>query len=40
MQGLAGLYIRQISGPYSNIVGLDLFQLASRLLAAGFSYGA
>ena len=40
IQGLAGLYIRQISGSYSNIVGLDLFQLASLLLAAGFSYGA
>ena len=39
IQGLAGLYIRQISGSYSNIVGLDLFQLASLLLAAGFSYG-
>ena len=40
IQGLAGLYIRQITGSYSNIVGLDLFQLASLLLAAGFSYGA
>ena len=39
IQGQAGLYIRKISGSYSNIVGLDLHQLAGLLLAAGFRYG-
>lgn len=39
IQGQAGLYIRKISGSYSNIVGLDLHQLAGLLLAAGFKYG-
>lgn len=38
IQGLAGLYIRQITGSYSNIVGLDMHQVAGLLLAAGFSY--
>ena len=39
IQGQAGLYIRKISGSYSNIVGLDLHQIAGLLLAAGFKYG-
>ena len=39
IQGKAGLYIRKISGSYSNIVGLDLHQLGGLLLAAGFTYG-
>ena len=39
IQGQAGLYIRKISGSYSNIVGLDLHQLGGLLLAAGFTYG-
>lgn len=39
IQGLAGLYIRKISGSYSNIVGLDVHQLGGVLLAAGFTYG-
>ena len=39
IQGQAGLYIRKISGSYSNIVGLDLHQLAGLLLAVGFCYG-
>lgn len=38
IQGQASLYIRQITGSYSNIVGLDMYQLAGLLLAAGFSY--
>lgn len=38
IQGLAGLYIRQISGSYSNIVGLDMHRVAGLLLAAGFLY--
>jgi len=40
IQGLAGLYIRKITGSYSNIVGLDMHIVAGLLLAAGFSYAA
>ncbi len=39
IQGRSALYIRKISGSYSNIVGLDIYQLSSLLLAAGFYYG-
>ena len=39
IQGQAGLYIRKISGSYSNIVGLDVHQLGGVLLAGGFTYG-
>ena len=35
IQGLAARYISQISGSYSNIVGLDLFQTSGLLRAAG-----
>lgn len=38
IQGRAGLYIRQITGSYSNIVGLDMNLVAGLLLAAGFGY--
>ena len=38
IQGRAGLYIRQITGSYSNIVGLDMHHVAGLLLAAGFTY--
>ena len=40
IQGRAGLYIRQITGSYSNIVGLDMHKVAGLLLAAGFCYAA
>ena len=33
IQGRAGLYIRQITGSYSNIVGLDINKVA------GLAYG-
>jgi len=39
IQGLSALYIRAISGSYSNIVGLDIYHVAGLMLAAGFSYG-
>ena len=38
IQGRAGLYIRQITGSYSNIVGLDMHKVAGLLLSAGFNY--
>ena len=38
IQGRAGLYIRRITGSYSNIVGLDMHHVAGLLLAAGFTY--
>lgn len=38
IQGRAGLYIRKITGSYSNIVGLDMNMVAGLLLAAGFCY--
>ena len=38
IQGRAGLYIRQITGSYSNIVGLDMHQVAGLLMGAGFTY--
>ena len=38
IQGRAGLYIRQIIGSYSNIVGLDMHQVAGLLMGAGFTY--
>ncbi len=38
IQGRAGLYIRQITGSYSNIVGLDMHKVAGLLLGAGFDY--
>ena len=36
IQGRAGLYIRQITGSYSNIVGLDMHTVAGLLLGTGF----
>ena len=38
IQGMASLYIRQIIGSYSNIVGFDSFRVANLLLGAGFHY--
>ena len=38
IQGRAGLYVRQITGSYSNIVGLDMHKVAGLLLGAGFYY--
>ena len=38
IQGRAGLYVRQIIGSYSNIVGLDMHKVAGLLLGAGFDY--
>ena len=38
IQGRAGLYVRQITGSYSNIVGLDMHKVAGLLLGAGFHY--
>ena len=38
IQGRAGLYVRKITGSYSNIVGLDMHKVAGLLLSAGFNY--
>ncbi len=38
IQGRAGLYIRQITGSYFNIVGLDIHKVAGLLLGAGFEH--
>ena len=38
IQGRAGLYVRQITGSYSNIVGMDMHKVAGLLLGAGFDY--
>ena len=38
IQGRAGLYVSQITGSYSNIVGLDMHKVAGLLLGAGFAY--
>ena len=38
IQGKAGLYVRQITGSYSNVVGLDMHNVAGLLLSAGFDY--
>ncbi len=40
IQGLAAAYIRSISGSYSNIVGLPLFEVAGWLSGHGFSISA
>ena len=40
IQGQAGLFIRKISGSYSNIVGLDIHHVAGVLMAAGFHFAA
>jgi septum formation protein len=37
IQGLAALFVRQIGGSYSNMVGLPLFETASLLAGQGFS---
>ena len=38
IQGYAAQYIQKIQGSYANIVGLDLYQLAGMLKAAGFRH--
>ena len=38
IQGRAGLYVRQIIGSYSNVVGLDMHKVAGLLLGVGFEY--
>ena len=38
IQGQAAIFIRQISGSYSNIVGLDIHRLAGMLMAGGFRF--
>lgn len=40
IQGQASLFIQQISGSYSNIVGLDLNLVYGMLNSAGFSFAA
>jgi septum formation protein len=37
IQGLAALFVRQIGGSYSNVVGLPLFETASLLAGQGFA---
>lgn len=36
IQGLAALYVRQVVGSYSNVVGLPLFETAALLKGLGF----
>ena len=38
IQGQAAIFIRQMSGSYSNIVGLDIQRLAGLLMAGGFRF--
>ena len=35
IQGMASLFVRQLSGSYSNVVGLPLTEVAGLLRAAG-----
>ena len=37
IQGLAALFVRQIGGSYSNVVGLPLFETAALLAGQGFA---
>jgi septum formation protein len=39
IQGAAALFVRHISGSYSNVVGLPLFETASLLAGQGFRRG-
>jgi septum formation protein len=39
IQGLAATLVRYVSGSYSNIVGLPLFETAAMLKGAGFVHG-
>jgi septum formation protein len=39
IQGLAALFVRQLSGSYSNVVGLPLFETAALLAGQGFRRG-
>ncbi len=38
VQGRAAMFVRQINGSYSNIVGLPLFETANMLRAAGYCW--
>ena len=40
IQGRAALFVRQIGGSYSNVVGLPLFETAALLEGQGFRSGA
>ena len=40
IQGLAALFVRQLSGSYSNVVGLPLFETAALLAGQGFRHNA
>jgi len=37
IQGRAALFVRQIGGSYSNVVGLPLFETAALLAGQGFA---
>lgn len=37
IQGLAGAFVRQLNGSFSNVVGLPLFESAGLLRAAGYA---
>ncbi len=37
IQGLAGAFVRQLNGSYSNVVGLPLYESAGLLRAAGYA---
>jgi septum formation protein len=36
VQGIGGVFVRSLSGSYSNVVGLPLAELAEELKACGF----
>jgi len=38
IQGRAAMFVRQISGSYSNVVGLPLFETANLLRSAGYRW--
>ncbi|PHR93227.1 MAG: septum formation protein Maf [Robiginitomaculum sp.] len=39
IQGLAGAYISQIIGSFTNVVGLPVYETRNLLLGAGYTYG-
>ena len=39
IQGRAAQYIKQITGSYSNVVGLDLYTTSKLLRGVGFYHG-
>ena len=38
IQGYAGTFVKWISGSYSNVVGLPLFETAGMLRGAGYQW--